>query len=89
MGLFYLKNEDGVDFRYFRKRRYFENILFELRAIDCSRLPIFILIRFWGNQKESTVYVNHPVYTVCRRQGGDWQNRHRENFWVNEREREE
>jgi hypothetical protein len=32
--------------------------------------------------------MNHPVYTVNRRQGSDWQDRHRENFWVNERERE-
>jgi hypothetical protein len=40
------KNKDEVDFRHFRKCRYFENILFEL-----SRLPIFILIRFWEISK--------------------------------------
>jgi hypothetical protein len=40
------KTKMAVDFRYFRKRRHFENILFELGAVDYSRLPIFILIRF-------------------------------------------
>jgi hypothetical protein len=39
------KNKDGGDFRYFRKCHHFENILFELGAVDYSRLPIFILIR--------------------------------------------
>jgi hypothetical protein len=37
-GAFLLKkNKDGVDFRYFRKCRHFENILFELGAIDYGR----------------------------------------------------
>jgi hypothetical protein len=31
------KNKDGVDFRHFRKRRHFENILFELGAVNDSR----------------------------------------------------
>jgi hypothetical protein len=43
---FHLKNEDGVDFRYCRKCRYFENISFELAAVDYSQPPLFILIRF-------------------------------------------
>jgi hypothetical protein len=41
------KRLDGVDFRHFRKCRHFENILFELGAVDDTRLPIFVLIRFW------------------------------------------
>jgi hypothetical protein len=45
------KNKDGVDFRYFRRCRYFKNILFELGAVDYSRLSIFILIRFWEIRK--------------------------------------
>jgi hypothetical protein len=45
------KNKDGVDFPYFRKCRHFENILFELGAVDYSRLPIFVLIRFWKIRK--------------------------------------
>jgi hypothetical protein len=28
------KNKDGVDFLYFRKCHHFENILFELGAVD-------------------------------------------------------
>jgi hypothetical protein len=47
MGPFRLKNKYGVDFRYFRKCRHFENVLFEPAAVDYSRLPIFVLIRFW------------------------------------------
>jgi hypothetical protein len=39
------KKQDGVDIRYFRKYRHFKNILFELGAVDYSRLPIFVLIR--------------------------------------------
>jgi hypothetical protein len=39
MGPFHLKNQNGVDFRYFRKRPHFENILFELGAVDYRRLP--------------------------------------------------
>jgi hypothetical protein len=50
-GLSILKNKGGVDFRYFRKFRYFENILFELGAVDYSRLSIFVLIRFWEMRK--------------------------------------
>jgi hypothetical protein len=45
-GLFIKKNKDGVDFRSFWKCRHFENVLFELGAMDYSRVPIFILIRF-------------------------------------------
>jgi hypothetical protein len=41
------KRLDGVDFRHFRKCRHFENILFELGAVNDSRLQIFGLIRFW------------------------------------------
>jgi hypothetical protein len=44
--MFKKKNKDGVDFRYFRKCHHFESILFELGAVDYSRLPIFVLIRF-------------------------------------------
>jgi hypothetical protein len=51
MGPLHLKNIDGVDLRYFRKRHHFENILFELGAVDYGRLPIFILIRFWAIRK--------------------------------------
>jgi hypothetical protein len=46
-GLSIYKNQAGVDFRYFRKCRHFENILFELGAVDYIWLPTFILIRFW------------------------------------------
>jgi hypothetical protein len=46
MGPLHLKKKDGVDFRYFRKCRQFESILFELGAVDYSRIPIFVLIRF-------------------------------------------
>jgi hypothetical protein len=47
MGSFYLKQKDGVYFRHFSKCRHFESILFELGAVHYSRLPIFVLIRFW------------------------------------------
>jgi hypothetical protein len=50
-GLSISKNQDGVDFRYFRKCPHFENISFELAAVDYSELPIFILIRFWEIRK--------------------------------------
>jgi hypothetical protein len=50
-GLSIEKNKEGVDFRYFRKCRHFENILFELGAVDYSWLPIFVLIRFWEIRK--------------------------------------
>jgi hypothetical protein len=45
------KKKYGVDFRYFRKCHHFENILFEFGVADYSRLPIFILIRFWEIRK--------------------------------------
>jgi hypothetical protein len=35
-GLSIEKNKEGVDFRYFQKCRHFENILFELGAVDYS-----------------------------------------------------
>jgi hypothetical protein len=54
MGPFHLKIEDGVDFRYFRKCRAFENILFELGVVDYSWVPIFVLIRFWEIRKFQT-----------------------------------
>jgi hypothetical protein len=41
---FEIKIKDGVDFRYFRKCRHSENILFEPGAI-------FTLIRFWEIRK--------------------------------------
>jgi hypothetical protein len=52
-GTLLLKKKDGVDFRYFRKCQHFENILFELDAVDYSPLRIFILlvIRFWEIRK--------------------------------------
>jgi hypothetical protein len=67
MGPFYLKkNKDGVDFRHFRECRHFENISFELGAVDYSRLPIFILLRFWEIGKFLTNGVREsPVYTLC------------------------
>jgi hypothetical protein len=42
------KNKNDVDFR---KSRHLENILFELGAVDYSRLIIFIVIRFWEIRK--------------------------------------
>jgi hypothetical protein len=56
------KNKDGVDLR---KYRYFENILFELGAVDYSCPPIFILRNTILGKSESfsrTGYVNHSVY---------------------------
>jgi hypothetical protein len=50
-GLSIEKNKDGVGFRSFRKRRHFENNLFELGAVDYIQLPIFILIQFWEIRK--------------------------------------
>jgi hypothetical protein len=48
---FHFKNKDGVDFRYFWKCHHFKNVWFELGAIEYSRLPIFILVRFWEIRK--------------------------------------
>jgi hypothetical protein len=62
------KNEDGVDFRYFQKCRHFENILFELGAVDYSRLPIFILILFWEIRKFLTNRVREsPFYVLSKK----------------------
>jgi hypothetical protein len=44
MGPFYLKNKDGIDFRYFRKCRHFETISFQLGVVKYRQLPSFILI---------------------------------------------
>jgi hypothetical protein len=56
---------DGVDFRYFRKCRHFENILFELGRVDYSRLPIFILIRFWEIRKFLTKGLRESLCKGC------------------------
>ncbi|CAH1372394.1 unnamed protein product [Tenebrio molitor] len=48
MGPFHLKKRR---WRRFPRCRCFENILFELRAVDYKRLPIFVLIRFWEIKK--------------------------------------
>jgi hypothetical protein len=63
MGPFLKKNKDGVDFRYFWKRRHFENNLFELGAVNDTRLPIFILIRFWEIRKFLTngLYIDWTI----------------------------
>jgi hypothetical protein len=55
MGPFYFKkNEHGIDFRYFRKCRHFENISFELRLVDYSQLYTnFHINMILGNQKIS------------------------------------
>jgi hypothetical protein len=68
MGPFHLKNKDGVDFRYFRKCRHFENILCELGAVHYSRLPIFIFTRFWEIRKFLTNWLREspcidPTYS--------------------------
>jgi hypothetical protein len=47
-GLSIFKNKDGVDFRYFRKCYHFENILFELGAVDYTNFRINTIL---GNQK--------------------------------------
>jgi hypothetical protein len=44
---FNVESKYEVKMGYFRKCRHFENSLFELGTVDYSRLPIFVLIRFW------------------------------------------
>jgi hypothetical protein len=47
MGPFYLTKTKMRRFPVFPDVAPFLNILFELRTVYYSRLPIFILIRFW------------------------------------------
>jgi hypothetical protein len=68
------KNKDGVDLRHLRKCRHFENILFELGTVDDSRLPIFILIRFWeirkfltnGLRESACIDLEHVLVNFCK-----------------------
>jgi hypothetical protein len=48
LGPFHFKKQRCVDFRYFRKCHHFENILFELGAVDDSNFRINTIL---GNQK--------------------------------------
>jgi hypothetical protein len=52
MGPFHLKNKNGVGFRYFPCVAILKIFyVFEFRAVNYNRLPIFILTRFWEIRK--------------------------------------
>jgi hypothetical protein len=69
MGPFHLKNQDGVDFRYFRKRPILKIFYLNLEQSIIVQLPIFILIRFWEIREFLTNRLRESPCYCCKKKG--------------------